>query len=127
MNSMTKAGFHRLIGMATWLALAGGLAAQRAGVGAAASSKFSTSELLGKYCLDCHDADAKKGALNLDAVLRQEINQHPEVWERVVRRLNTRQMPPAKKNPRPTEAEYEAVIASLAGIQSRRALKLALK
>jgi mono/diheme cytochrome c family protein len=108
MNSITKADFHWPVALATLLALAGGLAAQPA------SSKASVRELVGKYCLDCHDSDTKKGELNLDAVLRQEVSQHSYVWEKVVRRLNTRQMPPAKKNPRPTEAEYEAAIGALA-------------
>jgi hypothetical protein len=108
MNLMSKANFHRLLALAAWLAMVGGLAAQ-------SPSKVSISGLVGKYCLDCHDSDAKKGALNLDVVLRQDVNQHPEVWEKVVRRLSTRQMPPAKKNPRPAEAEYETAVSSLTG------------
>jgi hypothetical protein len=109
MNSITKADFRWPVALAACLALAGSLAAQ------SASSKVSISGLVGKYCLDCHDSDVKKGALNLDAVLRRDIRQHSDVWERVVRRLRTRQMPPAKEKLRPNEKEYEAAIASLTG------------
>ena len=67
-----------------------------------------------QYCVDCHDADVKKGGLNLAAVLTQEPAEHPEVWEKVVRRLSARQMPPASKNSRPTEDEYASTIKSVA-------------
>ena len=65
-----------------------------------------------KYCVDCHDADTTKGGLNLAELLGDDVTQHSEVWEKVVRRLNARQMPPAKKQ-RPAESEYAAVLAAL--------------
>ena len=73
------------------------------------------SALVGKYCVDCHDAETKKGSLNLDAVLGGPVTGHPEIWEKVIRRLETRQMPPPKKKLRPSDGEYEAMLATLAG------------
>jgi hypothetical protein len=64
------------------------------------------------YCATCHDADTKKGELNLESVISQDVGQHPEVWEKVVRRLMRRQMPPAGKD-RPTEVGYVATLSQL--------------
>jgi mono/diheme cytochrome c family protein len=68
--------------------------------------------MAGKYCVDCHDAEVSKGNLNLADLLADEPARHPDVWEKVVRRLRARQMPPAGKA-RPDEAEYVAVLAAL--------------
>jgi hypothetical protein len=85
------------------------------GQAVAALSSGAARELLREHCADCHDAEAEKGGLNLMAVLGEDIARQPEVWEKVLRRLDTRQMPPASRRSRPTEAEYE----SMAGILTR--------
>ena len=69
-------------------------------------------EVVEKYCLECHDAGSKKGRLNLDEFLSTEITAHPEVWEKVVRQLRARQMPPPGKE-HPDEAAYESTISAL--------------
>jgi cytochrome c553 len=46
-----------------------------------------------QYCADCHDRDMKKGGLDLDSIYQENVTQHPDVWEKVVRKLRTRQMP----------------------------------
>jgi hypothetical protein len=79
---------------------------------AAAEPTAPVRALVGKFCVDCHDAEVSKGKLNLDAVLADEPAKHPEVWEKVVRRLRARQMPPAGKA-RPDERDYVAVLNSL--------------
>src|SRR3954471_4116744 len=65
-----------------------------------------------EYCLSCHDEDKKKADLALDTIAAQDVTRHPEVWEKVVRKLRARQMPPIGR-PRPDDATYDAVIASL--------------
>src|SRR3954462_2177251 len=65
-----------------------------------------------EYCLSCHDEDKKKADLALDTIAAQDVTRHPEVWEKVVRKLRARQMPPIGKR-RPDDATYDAVIASL--------------
>lgn len=83
------------------------LSAGRAGL-----SREPHVDVVETYCLSCHDTDHKKGDLALDAVLSSGIGQHPEVWEKVVRKLRSRQMPPIGKE-RPDDATYDAVVASL--------------
>jgi mono/diheme cytochrome c family protein len=68
--------------------------------------------LIDEYCVSCHDEDKKKAGLALDTVAAHEVLQHPDVWEKVVRKLRARQMPPIGKE-RPDDATYDAVIASL--------------
>jgi mono/diheme cytochrome c family protein len=75
--------------------------------------------LVDDYCLSCHDKDHEKGGLVLENV-SDDVSRHPEVWEKVVRKLRVRQMPPVGKD-RPDEATYDAVISSLEGSLDRAA------
>ena len=70
--------------------------------------------VVNEYCLTCHDADHEKGGLELESILAQPVGQHPAVWEKVVRKLRARQMPPVGK-PRPNEAGYQSVVSYLEG------------
>jgi hypothetical protein len=81
----------------------------------------SVRALVGKFCLDCHDAEVSKGKLNLDALLPEDFAAHSDTWEKVVRRLRARQMPPAGKA-RPDESEYVAVLTSLETTLDRAAV-----
>ena len=76
--------------------------------------------LVDEYCLSCHDEDHKKGGLELESVAADDVPRHPDVWEKVVRKLRARQMPPVGKE-RPDEATYDAVISSLEGSLDRAA------
>ena len=68
--------------------------------------------LVDEYCLSCHDEDHKKGGLSLETIAADDVARHPDVWEKVVRKLRARQMPPVGKE-RPDDVTYDAVIASL--------------
>jgi hypothetical protein len=81
-----------------------------AGPGPAATSPHLF--LVDEYCIACHDEDKKKGDLALDTIAGQDIAKHADIWEKVVRKLRARQMPPVGKE-RPDDATYEAAIASL--------------
>jgi len=70
-------------------------------------------EVAGQYCVACHNSEAKTAGLALDEIRSEPAARHPEVWEKVVRRLRARQMPPAGM-PRPDESEYAAAVESLA-------------
>jgi hypothetical protein len=70
--------------------------------------------LVSTYCLSCHNNRAKTAALELDTINAQDLDGNREVWEKVVRKLRARQMPPAGAR-RPDEATYEGALASLEG------------
>ena len=76
--------------------------------------------LVDEYCLSCHDKDHEKGGLVLETVMAHDVSQNPEVWEKVVRKLRARQMPPIGKD-RPDNAMYDSVIASLEASLDRAA------
>lgn len=69
--------------------------------------------VISQYCADCHNSDKKKGDLDFDSINPDDVTQHPDIWEKVVRRLRARQMPPAGKE-RPDEATYDALVSALA-------------
>ena len=52
------------------------------------------------------------GGLALDLVSAHGVEENAETWEKVVRKLRARQMPPVG-SPRPDDATYEAVVSSL--------------
>ncbi len=83
-------------------------------LGAGAAELPSPSELARQSCVACHNDSSKTAGFSLDGVLDAPVEQHPEIWEKVVRRLQARQMPP-QPLPRPDEATYEAVLATLTG------------
>jgi len=78
------------------------------------SSELPANEraVVKQYCFGCHNSKLKTGGLALDDVSGQAIGQHSEPWEKVVRRLRVRSMPPVGL-PRPDERTYNALIASL--------------
>jgi mono/diheme cytochrome c family protein len=76
--------------------------------------------LVETYCVSCHDADAAKGDLNLASVVAEDVDHHPEIWEKVIRRLRGRQMPPLGKK-RPAEDAYDSTVSQLETVLDRAA------
>jgi mono/diheme cytochrome c family protein len=90
-------------------------------VGEAAAQEPAASQgaapvraMVRQYCLDCHSAEEKTAGLALDTIGGEDVSRHTDLWEKVVRKLRVRQMPPADSQ-RPDEKTYAAVIASLEG------------
>jgi hypothetical protein len=79
-------------------------------------------EIMREYCFDCHDADAKKGDLNLEALVGKDIAGNSAAWESVVRKMATRQMPPIGKK-RPDEKGYDKTLAELTAALDKAAAK----
>jgi len=80
----------------------------------------SAADVVGRYCLGCHNSKLKTGGFALEALNMENAGAQPEVWEKVVRKLRTRSMPPAGL-PRPDEATYKQLLASLEGSLDRAA------
>ncbi len=72
-----------------------------------------TAKVVKKYCYDCHDREVQKGSLNLEALVGVRVDENGDAWEKVIRKVNSRQMPPIGK-PRPNEKTYHEVIGELA-------------
>ena len=84
----------------------------------------ATQLFVGNYCIDCHSGDEAEAGLDLDAIEKQiptgDANWDPSPWEKVVKRLRGRQMPPADSS-RPSEEEYQQTLAELESALDREA------
>src|SRR3984885_5738799 len=74
-----------------------------------AESQWST---IGLYCLGCHNEEVRAGNLFLDQLSAESVPQHPEIFEKVVRKLRGRQMPPPGRE-QPSQQEVDALITWL--------------
>ena len=68
--------------------------------------------LVDQYCISCHNDSLKTAELALDVVSAQRVKENAETWEKVVRKLRARQMPPVG-SPRPDENTYESAVGFL--------------
>ena len=70
-------------------------------------------QFLGRYCLECHDADVQKGDRAFDT-FKLPLKTLPEVIDArdIIDQLTLREMPP-KKSDQPTDEERLAVIRAL--------------
>jgi mono/diheme cytochrome c family protein len=63
---------------------------------------------LDQHCIECHDADVKKGGLDLDALKFDLSNADAfQSWRKVFERVRDGEMPP-KKKPQPAKADADA-------------------
>ena len=70
------------------------------------ASQWSTIET---YCFGCHNEFVKAGNLFLNQLNAGSVREHPEIFEKAVRKLNGRQMPPPGA-PQPSQKEVDALI-----------------
>src|SRR5437588_1984167 len=72
-------------------------------------SQWST---IGTYCFGCHNEGVGAGNLFLDKLGAESVAEHPEIFEKVVRKLRGRQMPPPGMA-QPSQQEVDALIGWL--------------
>ncbi len=100
------------------------LLATLAGAGAslpgAAAEPPSLAAFVERNCLDCHQDGIKEGGLSLEGLRYDDPAEESGTWERVLRKLEHRQMPPVGE-PRPSEARYREVAAWLTAELDRAA------
>lgn len=78
----------------------------------AATPQAIAQSFLATYCSDCHHQGDPAADLALDNINLSQLDSSAEVWEKVLRQLQSRQMPPPEV-PRPSDASYDAMIAAL--------------
>ncbi len=86
----------------------------------AVAARTAIDRFVASYCLECHDADARTAGLALDDLDTAAVGKNAEAWEKVVRRLAARQMPPGHRR-RPSEAEFNAIVSAIASGLDRAA------
>ena len=67
---------------------------------------------LDRYCVACHNDRLKTANLTLQTGDVDIVGVHPDVWEKVARKLRTHEMPPPGR-PRPDASTYSALATQL--------------
>jgi len=65
----------------------------------------SPSDLVAQYCVVCHNEYLNTGGLALDGFDVNSVQDNPDIWEKVLRKLRANAMPPTGM-PRPDEASF---------------------
>ena len=94
-----------------WPAAPGILAAVLCGSGVNAQPE-DWEPFLETYCFDCHDSVSNKGGIDFEAAVSRPLADHTDLWEKVLRQLQARMMPPSGSK-RPGEGQYELQSQSL--------------
>jgi Protein of unknown function (DUF1592)/Protein of unknown function (DUF1588)/Protein of unknown function (DUF1585)/Protein of unknown function (DUF1595)/Protein of unknown function (DUF1587) len=89
-------------------------------IGNASSSPPSLRPVLDRYCVTCHNTRLKTAGLQLDALNVDRVGADADTWEKVARKLRTREMPPAGA-PRPDRDTYDRATAVLEAALDRAA------
>src|SRR5450631_1019571 len=94
---------------ATFLGLAGqSMSGQIAAPTTNRASAAEQQALIKQYCVVCHNDKTKTANFSLQALDPAAAGDHPEVWEKVVRKMRAGMMPPPGL-PRPPLAKYEGL------------------
>jgi hypothetical protein len=80
-----------------------------------APAAIASVAMLNQYCVTCHNTRTKAGGLTIDPADLAQADAHAEVWEKVVRKLQTGMMPPSG-SPRPSRTAMDAFVS---GVQAQ--------
>lgn len=72
----------------------------------------SVKKFLQDYCVDCHGSSDSTAGMDVEALSAPALAEELQDWEKVVRKLRTRQMPPADVD-RPEESDYRTALSFL--------------
>src|SRR5688572_25810625 len=115
------------IALVVWIgvAMSGGAAAgpQSSAAAPAPAGQSAEKALVNRYCVTCHNERRQVPAgapLLLDKLNIDQVSEHPEVWEKVVRKVRSGAMPPVSM-PRPEAAAFRQWVTSLEGALDRAA------
>jgi mono/diheme cytochrome c family protein len=74
-----------------------------------------------RYCLGCHNGRAKTGGLSLQGLALEDITAHGPVWEKVLGKVRSGDMPPVTSTVRPDAAAASAFATFLETTLDREA------
>ena len=86
----------------------------------AAATMAAQRAVLDQYCVTCHNDKTRRAGLSLENLDLSTAGDHPQLWEKVVRKLRAGVMPPPGIR-RPSLAEYEGLRDWLEAEIDRRA------
>ena len=77
------------------------------GIAQTQTGAASSSAVFAQYCVVCHDNQKRTAGVSLQGLDLSKIGEHAQLLERVLRKVNTGQMPPAGM-PRPDATRMAA-------------------
>jgi mono/diheme cytochrome c family protein len=87
---------------------------------ASAMNQYTVWQTFKLYCITCHVGPRPPAGLNLQALDLGDLDQNGATWEKLLRKLRNREMPPAGL-PRPDAATYETLVKSIENERDRLA------
>jgi hypothetical protein len=87
---------------------------------ATAMNQYTVWQTFKLYCITCHVGPRPPAGLNLQALDLSNLDANGATWEKLLRKLRNREMPPAGL-PRPDAATYETLIKSIENERDRLA------
>jgi hypothetical protein len=84
------------------------------------SAAATSRAALDKYCIGCHRGPTPAAGLPLDTLDTATFEVNGVAWEKLVRKLRNREMPPPGR-PRPDETTYDALVKYIEGGRDRLA------
>src|SRR5947199_2770127 len=86
------------------------------------SSAPEYATLVGSYCVTCHSDRLKTAGLTLQGLGLTDIPEHAQVWEKVMRKLRSGEMPPATVRSRPDPQVAGSFVTYLEATMDRAAV-----
>jgi mono/diheme cytochrome c family protein len=85
------------------------------GTGEAPAQAASYAGLTDKYCVTCHSDKLRTAGLSLQGLALDDVPGHAQIWEKVMRKMRTGEMPPTTVRNRPDAATATAFTTFLEG------------
>src|SRR5215471_12673868 len=73
---------------------------------------FPVRSMLDTYCVGCHSASGRAGGIAFAGIPLDNIGANAEIWEKAVRKLRGRQMPPPGSR-QPSQADVDLFVHTL--------------
>src|SRR5262245_14707990 len=80
----------------------------------AADGAGQAKKTLDTYCVGCHNSRVKAGDLSLDTLSLDAVHQNADIWEKAIRKLRGRLMPPPTSR-QPDQREIDAFVTWMEG------------
>ena len=117
-----------LVGLALVLSLSWSVAERRQAAAEATPSKSAAAStvpfqrLIDRYCISCHNEEMNTASFRLDNVDLAHVSENGEIWEKVIHKLRTEEMPPIDR-PQPSKGARKALLSHLATTLDAVAIK----
>src|SRR5215467_15813787 len=76
------------------------------------STASPVRSMLDTYCVGCHSATGRAGGIAFAGIQVEDVGANAEIWEKAIRKLRGRQMPPPGSR-QPSQADVDSFVHAL--------------